>query len=101
MGSDIRISARVLLEILAGEKGFNEFERDFGLKPGENPFKQMLESGRLISEVSIERRPDADDDVIAIKTGVHRSHAGESLHQEAGARHQEHAYCDLYHNQNV
>ena len=69
MGSNIRMSARVLLEILAGEKTLSEFERDFGLKPGGNPFKQMLESGRLISEVSIERRPDEDDDVIALRFG--------------------------------
>jgi hypothetical protein len=69
MGSDIRMSARVLLEILAGEKSLSEFERDFGLKPGENPFKQRLESGRLISEVSIERRPDEDDDVVTLRFG--------------------------------
>jgi hypothetical protein len=47
----------------------SEFERDFGLKPGENPFKQRLESGRLISEVSIERRPDEDDDVVTLRFG--------------------------------
>ena len=69
MGSDIKMSARVLLEILAGEKSLSEFERDFRLKPGENPFKQMLESGRLISEVSIERRPDEDDDVVTLRFG--------------------------------
>jgi hypothetical protein len=69
MGGDIKMSARVLLEILAGEKNPSEFESDFGLKPGENPFKQMLQSGRLISDVSIEPRPDKDDDVVTLRFG--------------------------------
>lgn len=69
MGGDIKISARVLLEILAGEKQLSEFESDFGLKPGENPFKHMLRNGRLISGVTIERRPDDDDDVVTLRFG--------------------------------
>jgi hypothetical protein len=67
MGGDIKMSARVLLEILAGEKPLSEFESGFGLKSGQNPFKEMLRSGRLISDVSIERRPDEDDDVVTLR----------------------------------
>jgi hypothetical protein len=69
MGGDIKMSARVLLEILTGEKQLSEFESGFGLKSEENPFKQMLRSGRLISEVSIERRTDEDDDVVTLRFG--------------------------------
>lgn len=69
MGNDVKISSRTLLELLAGTKTVQEFESDYGLKANENPFRRMLECGKLISNVSVEPVPDSDDDIIRIDFG--------------------------------
>ena len=63
------MSARQMLEILAGVKSVTEFEQSYDLKPDQNPFKRMLERGRLISKVTIEHIPERDDDKVTIEFG--------------------------------
>jgi len=69
MSRDVKLSARILLEILAGERKLEEFERDFSLNSGRNPFRRALAEGRMISDVSVERRANDDDDIITLHFG--------------------------------
>jgi hypothetical protein len=68
-GTTVEMSAREFLEILAGTKTVGEFEQNYRLEPGTNPFKKMLAEGRLISKVTIERIPQKDDDKVIIEFG--------------------------------
>ena len=69
MGGNIKMSARLLLELLAGTKTIQEFEADYTLQPGQNPFHQMLAQGRLISKVTVEHHPEQDDDMVTLEFG--------------------------------
>lgn len=71
-GRQIKISARGLLGLLAGEIQHKEFLKDQGLEAGEevtaknlNPFLSHLRAGELINDISIERS-ELDDDYIVI-----------------------------------
>jgi hypothetical protein len=68
-GGKVKISARAVLEMLAGAKSVQEFEKEFGMNSEENPFRRMLNSGRLIKSVTIESKPDQDDDVAIFEFG--------------------------------
>ncbi len=65
----MKMSARELLEILAGVKTVAQFQENYGLDERSNPFRQMLREGRLISKVTVERRPEEDDDTVTIEFG--------------------------------
>jgi hypothetical protein len=66
MGGDIKMSARMLLEILAGTRTLEEFAADYDFARHGNPFQRMLERGNLISQVTVEYHPEEDDDVVTI-----------------------------------
>jgi hypothetical protein len=68
-GGTIEMSSRMLLEILAGQLSVEDFEKNYQMKPGGNPFQRMLRQGRLLSEVTIERHPDMDDDRVILRFG--------------------------------
>jgi hypothetical protein len=70
----VRISARALVELLAGKVNQREFFEIHGFVPSElfaadasNPFSVALNRGRLISEVSLERSEIEDDDWITFE----------------------------------
>jgi hypothetical protein len=65
----VEMSARQMLEILAGVVTAAEFEQNYSREPGANPFKQMLQSGRLITKISVEHFPEIDDDRVSIEFG--------------------------------
>lgn len=66
MGSTVKMSARLLSEVLAGRTTVQDF---YGMKAGENPFDRMLAAGRLITKVTIEPNPNEDDDTVTIEFG--------------------------------
>jgi hypothetical protein len=68
-GGAVKMSARELLEILAGVKTVVEFEKDYRLDPGTNPFRKMLAEGRLITKVTVEHVDEKDDDAVTIEFG--------------------------------
>lgn len=67
MGGDITMSARKLLELLAGKKTVAEFNTDHQLNLNENPFYRALAEGRLISKVTVVPHPEKDDDTVTIE----------------------------------
>ncbi len=69
MGGNIKMSARTLLELLAGSKTIEQFEADYNFRPDENPFRRMLAQGRLLSNVTIEHRAEQDDDIATLEFG--------------------------------
>jgi hypothetical protein len=68
-GGNVKMSAREMLEVLAGVKTVGEFEKNYRLTPSSNPFRRMLEQGRLIANVTVERIPGRDDDEVTIEFG--------------------------------
>ena len=67
-----RMSARELIEILAGRRAHEAFRIDAGFgSAGEsgliNPFENALRRGFTISDVKVERVPDQDDDWIEFR----------------------------------
>ena len=68
-GGSVKMSARELLEILAGVKSVSDFEKNYRLTPDSNPFRRMLAQGRLIKRVSVEHIPERDDDEVTIEFG--------------------------------
>lgn len=67
----IKISARALLELLAGkieQKKFFEDYRFFEYYPGKNYFADKLKQGRLMSNIRLEKTEE-DDDWITIEFG--------------------------------
>jgi hypothetical protein len=69
VGGNVKMSARMLLELLAGKKSAAEFEQEFGMTATENPFRRMLAQGRLISSIKVEHLPEEDDDVVTVEFG--------------------------------
>jgi hypothetical protein len=69
IGGTVKMSAREMLEILAGVKTVAQFEQNYSLEPGSNPFRKMLQQGRLISKVTVEYVPEKDDDVVTMEFG--------------------------------
>lgn len=68
-GGSIELSARMLLEILAGKLSIGEFMQVYRKDEAQNPFKRMLEQGRLIEEITVEPHPETDDDRVTIRFG--------------------------------
>jgi hypothetical protein len=74
-GNTIRISARALLDLLAGRVSQKKFFEDHKLTPTEthkdavNYFERSLKQGRLIDGIKLERSIDEDDDWIVIQFG--------------------------------
>lgn len=66
-GGHVKMSARMLLEILAGRRTLEDFGKDYSFDKLGNPFSQMLDQGKLISKITIEHHPDKDDDVATIE----------------------------------
>jgi hypothetical protein len=68
-GRGIEMSARMLLEILAGQLSVKDFEQNYRMEGAQNPFRRMLEQGRLIEGITVEPHPEADDDRVTIRFG--------------------------------
>jgi hypothetical protein len=66
-GGHVKMSARMLLEILAGRRTLEDFGKDYSFDKFGNPFSLMLDQGKLISKITIERHPEKDDDVATIE----------------------------------
>jgi hypothetical protein len=71
---EIRISARMLMDLLSGRVTHEEFIERYDSIPGiartpgyTNFFDMRLKNGMLISDISIEKSDEEDDDVITIK----------------------------------
>src|SRR6266542_902512 len=68
------VSARILLELLAGRMTYNEFAERYGFVPvdpfparGPNPFTLSLGNGALITDVEFQKgNADSDDDAVII-----------------------------------
>ena len=74
-GRQIKISARGLLDLLAGKLQHKDFLKDQGFDSDEdvipkelNPFSRHLRTGELIDDILIERS-EIDDDYIVINFG--------------------------------
>lgn len=74
--SEIKISARTLLGLLAGTINQQEFLRDYGFVPNQentlpfpNPFLFNLRKGKLITEIALEESQSEDDDFVSFKFG--------------------------------
>lgn len=72
--SEIKISAKALLELLAGKVDQKEFfERHNFIpsaesnSPPENPFEVGLSRGQLIEEIAVDKADAEDDDWITIR----------------------------------
>ncbi len=72
--TQVKISARALLELLAGTVGQKEFfERhefipsEMIAKPARNPFELGLREGQLIEKITIEKSDSDDDDWITLE----------------------------------
>lgn len=72
-GNEITISARVLLEYLAGTISHDQFLIRCGLDasrgPFADPFKRFRDAGNLIESISLQPNPALDDDKITINFG--------------------------------
>lgn len=64
----IRISARALLQLLAGKVSQEKFFRDHDFPHG-NPFEQKLCKGRTIKSIKIEKTAKDDDDWLIFEFG--------------------------------
>ncbi|HXM64510.1 MAG TPA: hypothetical protein VN950_26855 [Terriglobales bacterium] len=69
MGGSVKMSSRMLLELLSGNRTIGQFLQEYRMEPGHNPFSRALAEGRLISKVTIERQPDKDDDCAIVEFG--------------------------------
>jgi hypothetical protein len=65
--SQIKISAREVLDLLAGKLSYAEFMKSHGFDQTENPFSLALNKGQLVDEVSIEKSDFQDDDWMVFK----------------------------------
>jgi hypothetical protein len=73
MSRHIKVSARTVLELLAGKMTVEEFMRDFE-RPNDdhkftNPFMTALKCGLTIEDVKVTKVPNADDDWLEISFG--------------------------------
>ena len=69
MGGSVKMSARMLLELLSGSRTIEQFLQEYRMEPGHNPFSRALAEGRLISKIIIERQRDKDDDCAIVEFG--------------------------------
>jgi hypothetical protein len=70
-GHTIRMSARTLLELLAGKTSVEDFTRYYSLDPRQmlNPFMHKLRNGQLITSIAFHPSADRDDDDVTIEFG--------------------------------
>ena len=73
---EVQLSARSLLELLAGKISLLEFQETHGFSASatstswiSNPFEEMLNEGRLIKNVTVQKFEDEDDDYITFVFG--------------------------------
>jgi hypothetical protein len=72
---EIKISSRALLALLAGTLDQKQFLQDHGFvksdrRPDASPaFQHLLREGKMITDVTVERQKDKDDDWIAFRFG--------------------------------
>jgi hypothetical protein len=74
-GDEIKISSRMLVELLAGDLDYKKFDEDYKAfrSDRQNPvsdfFRHQLRDGKMIEEISVEKCADEDDDWIRFKFG--------------------------------
>lgn len=73
---EVQLSARSLLELLAGKISLKQFYETHGFIASattsssiQNPFEEMLNEGRLIKNVTVQKFNDEDDDYITFVFG--------------------------------
>jgi hypothetical protein len=68
--NEIRISARELLDLLAGRLDPKRFAANHDAGGGTNIFSIFQSHGRMITGAGVERRPEEDDDWVILKFGA-------------------------------
>ena len=74
--TEIRMSTRTLLDLLAGRISQERFIKYFSLDNGVGIFESILRNGRLITEASVKRLTNEDDDEIVLTFGKPDAAAG-------------------------
>ena len=69
-GDKIRISARELLDLLAGKLDQKRFAENHYLGGGTNIFSVYQSQGKMIKRADVEHRPEEDDDWIVLEFSV-------------------------------
>jgi hypothetical protein len=64
--NEIRMSARELLDLLAGKLDYELFAKRYDLGGG-NLFRLFRDRGRMISSAAVEHCPDEDDDWVVLR----------------------------------
>ncbi len=67
---EIRISARELLDLLAGRLDQKRFAENHGMGDGTNVFSIYQSQGKMIKRAEIEHRPEEDDDWVILEFSV-------------------------------
>lgn len=70
-GTEIKLSSRAVHELLAGKLSQSDFAAQFEHLAGGNPFQRMMQEGRLIQSISVERSdiPEDDDEWLLFEFG--------------------------------
>ena len=66
-GNEIRISARELLDLLAGRLDQKRFAQNHDIGGGKNIFSLYQSQGKMIKRAEVERRPEEDDDWVILE----------------------------------
>ena len=66
-GNEIRISARELLDLLAGRLDQARFAENHAVGGGNNIFSLYQAQGKMIKRAEVERRPEEDDDWVILE----------------------------------
>ena len=68
--NEIKLSARFVLEVLAGKKQIHDLDDVTASRiSSSNPFEEKLNQGRLIETVTVQKFQDEDDDYITFVFG--------------------------------
>ena len=65
--NEVRISARELLDLLAGSLDQERFAANHNTGGGTNVFSVFRSQGRMITAASVEHRPEEDDDWVILR----------------------------------
>jgi len=65
--NEIRISARELLDLLAGRLDQKRFAQNHDIGGGNNIFSLYQSRGKMINRAAVERRPEEDDDWVILE----------------------------------
>ena len=68
-GNEIRVSARELLDLLAGRLDQKRFAQNYAAGAG-NIFSTYQAQGKMIKRAAVERRPEEDDDWVILDFGA-------------------------------